>query len=449
MSGFLDMNFSDLMLNWMDFVNSREFSLIDNDKTLDKSSKNNGRSSGMNTLPKPKGKTFDSSNNSTSKTSTKKGKKTSKIKKPRSRKKSIKTQVYELNLKSSDEILMDLNNYHEGFDLHISQSICDDSRPTINQEAQSYFLMRHGFTYPGPIMTMLQGPMALTGGYGYRVSAEAVHRDKYILVATYQQNTIEGVCEYTWNENVKSHASFVAGFENKQQRQLQMMMGGGMQSSGPKFPTGMLYTDFKFNNFASRLHIDLMSNQLSMSLNRKITNNLSLGTKLITSYDARRSLLEFGFKYEYRNNLFKQQNISNKDNNNKNKKINNNNKSKAGMHYIEGSYNTFSKFIDFKYTHNLTDQCAFTSTLKYKFGTFDQILCGFGYKYQFGRHVMLGKTIAGEIASDGNFRQMITFPLLSNMMCKFYAEINHFLAPQQLQQGQFPHKFGFILNVHL
>ena len=37
---------------------------------------------------------------------------------------------------------------NEGFDMHISQNVCDDSRPVSGKEAESYFLMRHSFQYP-------------------------------------------------------------------------------------------------------------------------------------------------------------------------------------------------------------------------------------------------------------------------------------------------------------
>ena len=151
---------------------------------------------------------------------------------------------------------MEVQHANEGFDLHIGQTVCDDSRPTMGEEASSYFLMRHSFTYPGPLMIMLQGPMAaLTGGYGYRISAEAVHRDKYVLVGTYSNNTVEGVWEHTWNKNLKSHLTFVAGFESPQQRQMAALMAQ-QQGLPPQLNqmAAIAYLDYKGDNY-QHLHV--------------------------------------------------------------------------------------------------------------------------------------------------------------------------------------------------
>eukprot|EP01084_Bolivina_argentea_P242156 406329_1 len=112
-------------------------------------------------------------------------------------------------------------------------------------------------------------------------------------------------------------------------------------------------------------------------------------------------------------------------------------------------YNMDTSTLQCMYSHNISDNAALTSRLVWFTSSFDRLMGSIGYKYQFGRHMGMSKTICGEIAADGNFKQMITFPILGNMICKFYAEINHFLSPQQLQQGQFPHKFGLQLNIHL
>jgi len=119
------------------------------------------------------------------------------------------------------------------------------------------------------------------------------------------------------------------------------------------------------------------------------------------------------------------------------------------LNTVETLYNIDTSTLQLMYTKNITDNAALTSRLMWKTSTFNQLMASIGYKYQFGRHMGISKTICGEIAGDGNFRQMITFPVLGNMICKFYAEINHFLSPQQVQQGQFPHKFGLQLNIHL
>ena len=57
---------------------------------------------------------------------------------------------------------------------------------------------------------MLQGPAALTSSC-YRLSAEAVKKDKYVLVGTFNQGNVEGVWEHTFSRNVKSHLTFLAG----------------------------------------------------------------------------------------------------------------------------------------------------------------------------------------------------------------------------------------------
>lgn len=313
-------------------------------------------------------------------------------------------------------------------------------------------------------MIMLQGPMAaITGGYGYRISAEAVHRDKYVLVGTYSNNTVEGVWEHTWNKNIKSHLTFVAGFESAQQRQMANLMAqqqGLPPQTESKFPAAIAYLDYKGNNLSTRFHVDMMNNQLSLSFNRRlysISKNFQIGAKIASNYEKRKSVLEFGAKYQWndRNNnkLLTNDDDDKKDNKNKKDKNSNNNNiifgKKSGLNTIETIYNLDSLTLQLMYSKYITDNASLTSRLMWKTSTFNGLMASIGYRYQFGRHMGMSKTICGEIAADGNFRQMITFPVLGNMICKFYAEINHFLSPQALQQLQFPHKFGFQLNVHL
>ena len=54
------------------------------------------------------------------------------------------------------DMLLEIQHGNEGFDLHIGQTVCDDSRPSMGEEASSYFLMRHSFTYPGIYTHFLQ-----------------------------------------------------------------------------------------------------------------------------------------------------------------------------------------------------------------------------------------------------------------------------------------------------
>merc|ERR1719445_447359 len=217
--------------------------------------------------------------------------------------------VFETSTNTSNEMLMELQHGNEGFDLHLGQTVCDDSRPTMGEEAQSYFLMRHSLSYPGPLQTMLQGPMAaMSGGYGYRVSAEAVHRDKYVLVGTYSGNTVEGVWEHTWSRRVKSHLTFVAGFESAQQRQMAAMMAQQqglppMAANESKFPAAISYIDYCGRHWSTRVHLDMMNNQLSLSLNRRLYSlspSLQVGARIVSSYEKRKSMLEFGGKYQWR-----------------------------------------------------------------------------------------------------------------------------------------------------
>ena len=305
-------------------------------------------------------------------------------------------------------------------------------------------------------MTMLQGPMAaITGGYGYRISAEAVHREKYVLVGTYSNNTVEGVWEHTWNKHIKSHLTFVAGFESAQQRQMAAMMAqqqGLPASTESKFPAAISYIDYRANNWSSRLHLDMMNNQISLSFNRRlysISKDLQIGTRLVSSYEKRKSLLEFGGKYQWRSQGVKKVGSGGEEQKGNNKKKIAKKATKSGLNTIEALYNIETSTLQMMYTQNISDNAALTSRLMWKTATWNQLMGSIGYKYQFGRHMVMSKTICGEIAGDGNFRQMITFPVLGNMICKFYAEINHFLSPNQVQQGQFPHKFGFQLNIHL
>merc|ERR1711879_85369 len=378
--------------------------------------------------------------------------------------------VFEMSTNTSNDLLLDIQHGNEGFDLHIGQTVCDDSRPTMGEEASSYFLMRHSFTYPGPLMTMLQGPMAaLGGGYGYRISAEAVHRDKYVLVGTYSNNTVEGVLEHSWNRNLKWHLTFVAGFESLQQRQMAAMMAqqqGLPPQTESKFPAAISYIDYRGDNWSSRLHLDLMNNQLSCSVNRRVyslSKDFQIGARIVSSYEKRKSLLEFGGKYQWKTGAMssssspssspEEEGDGDKKSGKKKKRAKSegalSRKSKSGLNTIEAQYNMDSGTLQAMYTQNVTDNAALTARMMWKTSTMNQLMASIGYKYQFGRHMGNSKTICGEVAADGNFRQMLTFPVLGNMICKVYAEMNHFLSGQQLQQGQFPHKFGFQLNVHL
>merc|ERR1712228_802468 len=260
----------------------------------------------------PSSSSSDNKKKKLPKKSKRKSSKKSKVKKPSKRARGALLGPFESSTNTSNDMLLDIQHGNEGFDLHIGQTVCDDSRPSMGEEASSYFLMRHSFTYPGPLMTMLQGPMAaITGGYGYRISAEAVHRDKYVLVGTYSNNTVEGVWEHTWNKHIKSHLTFVAGFESAQQRQMAALMAqqqGLPQQTESKFPAAISYIDYKKNNWSMRLHCDMMNNQLSMSFNRRLyslSKDLQIGTRIVSSYEKRKSLLELGGKYQWRSQSVK------------------------------------------------------------------------------------------------------------------------------------------------
>lgn len=434
--------FSDLMMNWMDVMNNSSTALM-----------NTQSSNTSDSIKLPKSSSSENKKKKLPKKSKRKSSKKSKVKKPSKRSRGAYLGPFETSTNTSNDVLLDVQHgsQTEGFDLHIGQTVCDDSRPSMGEEASSYFLMRHSFTYPGPLMTMLQGPMAaITGGYGYRISAEAVHREKYVLVGTYHNNTVEGVWEHTWNKHIKSHLTFVAGFESAQQRQMAAMMAqqqGLPASTESRFPAAISYIDYRSDNWSSRLHLDMMNNQMSLSFNRRlysISKDFQIGTRLVSSYEKRKSLLEIGGKYQWKTQRAKSGVGEEKKANKIAKKV-----TKSGLNTVEAMYNIETTTLQMYYTHNVSDNAALTSRLMWKTASWDQLMGSIGYKYQFGRHMGLSKTICGEVAGDGNFRQMITFPVLGNMICKFYAEINHFLSPNAIQQGQFPHKFGFQLNIHL
>lgn len=443
MATFANAQFSSLMMNWMDVLRSST-SLFKVAETASPSDANKL------SLPSSSSSSGDAKKAKRSKkkqqSKNKKNKKGSRSKKKPSLSSKGSRQrlgVFETSTNTSNELLVELQHGNEGFDLHLGQTVCDDSRPSMGEEAQSYFLMRHSLSYPGPLQTMLAGPMAaVSGGYGYRVSAEAVHRDKYVLVGTYSGNTVEGVWEHTWSRRVKSHLTFVAGFESAQQRQMAAMMAQQqglppMAANESKFPAAISYIDYCGRHWSTRVHLDMMNNQLSLSLNRRlysISPSLQVGARIVSSYEKRKSLLEFGGKYQWRANGTEGAKEG---------------ASRAGLNTVESLYNMESRTVQLMYTHNVTDNAAMTARLMWNTKNVNQLMASFGYKYQFGRHMGAAKSICGEIAGDGNFRQMLTFPVLGNMICKLYAEINHFLSPQQVQQGQFPHKFGFQLNIHL
>jgi len=458
MSSFVSQNFTSLMLNWMDVLNSSAtLRIAETASPGDVQLSTPSSSSSKKSLPKKSKKKSGSK-------SKRKSSKKSTVKKP-SKQRGELLPVFEMSTNTSNDLLLDIQHGNEGFDLHIGQTVCDDSRPTMGEEASSYFLMRHSFTYPGPLMTMLQGPMAaLGGGYGYRISAEAVHRDKYVLVGTYSNNTVEGVLEHSWNRNLKWHLTFVAGFESPQQRQMAAMMAqqqGLPPQTESKFPAAISYIDYRGDNWSSRLHLDLMNNQLSCSVNRRlysISKDLQIGSRIVSSYEKRKSLLEFGGKYQWKSGSAGMatddgddgmEKMGKKKKGKKKKEGALSKRSKSGLNTVEAQYNMDSGTLQAMYTQNVTDNAALTARMMWKTSTMNQLMASIGYRYQFGRHMGNSKTICGEIAADGNFRQMLTFPVLGNMICKVYAEMNHFLSGQQLQQGQFPHKFGFQLNVHL
>ena len=74
------------------------------------------------------------------------------------------------------------------------------------------------------------------------------------------------------------------------------------------------------------------------------------------------------------------------------------------------------------YSKHITDNASLTSRLLWKTSTFNGLMASIGYRYQFGRHMGMSKLFV-EIAADGNFRQMITFPVLGNMICKFVLRL--------------------------
>merc|ERR1719474_917083 len=282
--------------------------------------------------------------------------------------------IFELSTNASNDLLLDIQHENEGFDLHIG--------PTMGEEASSYFLMRHSFTYPGSMMTMLQGPMAaVTGGYGYRISAEAVHRDKYVLVGTYSNNTVEGVVEHSWSRNLKWHCTFVAGFESAQQRQMAAMMAqqqGLPPQTESKFPAAISYLDYRGDNWSCRLHVDLMNNQLSCSANRRLyslSKNLQIGTRLVSSYEKRKSLLEFGGKYQWRSGSAATATAEDEGQKKEGKKAKKEVMGKRkGLNTVEMQWNMDSSTLQANYTQNVTDNAALTARMMWKTSTMNQLM---------------------------------------------------------------------------
>merc|ERR1712228_480168 len=198
----------------------------------------------------PSSSSSDNKKKKLPKKSKRKSSKKSKVKKPSKRARGALLGPFESSTNTSNDMLLDIQHGNEGFDLHIGQTVCDDSRPSMGEEASSYFLMRHSFTYPGPLMTMLQGQMAA-------------------MMAQQQ---------------------------------------GLPASTESKFPAAISYIDYRANNWSSRLHLDMMNNQISLSFNRRlysISKDLQIGTRLVSSYEKRKSLLEFGGKYQWRSQSVK------------------------------------------------------------------------------------------------------------------------------------------------
>jgi len=313
----------------------------------------------------------------------------------------------------------------------------------------SYFNMRHLFSFPGPLTTMMSRPNPITQqintGY-YRVSAEAIHNDKYVLVGSYGQKTVEGVWEQTWNKNIKSHLSF--GAANFSPQELAMMQ------SPPVLPTLAGYMEFRYPNWATRLRVDTQANELSLSFNRSITDAVMVGAKLATSYDQRRTILEFATKYEWslnsnantsNTNINTSSNISNLNIDANTTNINTN--IDSHKHCIEASFCKDIPTMQVFYTHGINENIALTSRAMWNGNPNapTKYLCSFGYKYAFGRMPNAATQIAGEICSNGTLRQIFKVPCLSNMLLSFYGEMNHFTPPEL---GDIPHKFGCQLMAH-
>jgi len=246
-------------------------------------------------------------------------------------------------------------------------------------------------------------------------------------VGTYGQNSVEGVWEHTWlsdnSKLIKSHLNFVSGFKTPQQQQMEMMMGGG-----PRFPSAVGHLDCKFPKHAWRTKLDMINNELSMSVNRKLTNQLILGAKIGTSYDSRKSWLEFGGRYEFGAAS---------------------GQGRPYHHCIEALWRKDTSLLQLFYTNTISNNCALTSRLLWQMGTTDKVQAAIGYKFQFGKVLGTGKTIVGEIASDGRVCQSITIPFLPTMLLRCYGELNHWTTPELMQRGMVPHKFGVQLNIHI
>ena len=144
-------------------------------------------------------------------------------------------------------------------------------------------------------------------------------------------------------------------FQNAMQQQMAMAMGGG----GPRMPSAIGYMDLKYPKFASRIRCDMMNNEISLSINRKVTDALQLGARIVANYDSRKSMVEFGGKYEYRQ---------------KNKKTH------SHSHVLEAMYNKDGNMLQLYYTHGITDNCALTSRLMWSPLSADKIMTSFGYR---------------------------------------------------------------------
>ncbi|ETO17504.1 hypothetical protein RFI_19818 [Reticulomyxa filosa] len=222
-------------------------------------------------------------------------------------------------------------------------------------------------------------------------------------------------------------------FKSPQQQQMEMMMGGGV-----RFPSALGNLDCRFPKLACRVRFDMISNGYVLLYEKKKKKESkifllhiriqhekcvfrwALGAKIGTSYDVRKSWLEFGTRYEF--GALKAQ-------------------SRPYQHCIEALWRKDSWLLQLFYTNNVTDNFALTSRLSWQIGTTDKIQSSIGYKFQFGKALGAGKTIIGEIASDGRVCQSITLPLLPTMMLRCYGELNHWTTPELMQRGLVPHKF--------
>ena len=120
---------------------------------------------------------------------------------------------------------------------------------------------------------------------------------------------------------------------------------------------------------------------MTVSFNRKLTDTLSIGAKIGTSYDSRKSYVEFGGRYKFggrsANNASGTAAESGSTGGSAGSATIN---SRRYPQSLEVLYNKDAKYLQMHYVNHVSDNAALCSRLMWKVGDTSRIMAALGYK---------------------------------------------------------------------